>query len=436
MPVVTLSQTFLNSGLVVPEGKQRIEYCDSTVPGLLIEVRAVASAVPTYYLRFKRNGKTAYDRLGSIKDITLTQARKLAQQRKVEHAKEAKVLPAVQPTVGEMTLNTFWVEHYLKHAKLHKRSWQRDEQLYRIRIKPKFGEKKLTEITRYEVEKFQADLLEGGLSHASASHHVKLLRRMLSLAVQWEMLERNVLKGIPLVLSLIDNQVENYLDEEQLKQLVDVLKVDACRTPAMILLFLLSTGARLNEALTATWKNIDVEAGVWKVDAIRAKGKRARNIPLNDSAKWVLEQLESKGKSEYLFPSPVKNSEGKDVPYTTITRTWYRIRKLAGIPANVRIHDLRHSFLSLLARKGASLSMIQMIAGHADPRVTTRYIHLSQSTLGEIANLASVIVPKTQPIPAPLATPSALPGVVLASEQQSPEENPASNVVPLFQKVA
>jgi len=149
----------------------------------------------------------------------------------------------------------------------------------------------------------------------------------------------------------------------------------------------------------------------------------------------VLEQLESKGKSEYLFPSPVKSSAGEDVPYTAITRTWYRIRKLAGISANVRIHDLRHSFLSLLARKGASLSMIQMIAGHADPRVTTRYIHLSQSTLGEIANLASVIVPKTPPAPISATLP-ALPGAVLAPEEQSPEENPASNVMPLFQKVA
>lgn len=150
-------------------------------------------------------------------------------------------------------------------------------------------------------------------------------------------------------MSLIDNQVENYLDEEQLKQLVEVLKVDTCRTPAMILLFLLDR-ARLNEALTATWKNIDVDAGVWKVDAIRAKGKRARNIPLNDSAKWVLEQLDSKGKSEDPFPSPVKNSGGEDVPYTTITRTWYRIRKLAGIPANVRIQSTGTPSSLLLGR--------------------------------------------------------------------------------------
>jgi integrase len=54
---------------------------------------------------------------------------------------------------------------------------------------------------------------------------------------------------------------------------------------------------------------------------------KSRSIPLNDSALWVLEQLTSKGKSEYLFPSPVT---GK--PYTTITRAWYRLRKKAKIP--------------------------------------------------------------------------------------------------------
>ena len=438
--IVELTKSFIETGLIVPEGKHRLEVCDALCPGLLVEVRATANAIPTYYLRYKRNGKTAYDRLGTIRELTLTQARKLATQKKVEHAQEAKLPVEAKPTIGEMTLDTFWTDHYLPHAKLHKRSWKRDDQLYRLRIAKKFSDKPLSAITRYEVEKFQADLLGEGLSHASASHHVKLMRRMLNLAVSWQMLEKNVLNGIPLVLALVDNQVENYLDESQLKRLVEVLKVDVCRTPAMILLFLLSTGARLNEAFTATWKNIDVEAGVWKVDAIRAKGKRARNIPLNDSAKWVISQLVSKGKSEYLFPSPAMGD--KDAPYTTITRVWYRIRKLAGIPANVRIHDLRHSFLSLLARKGASLSMIQMIAGHADPRVTTRYIHLSQGTLGEVANLASVIVPKVQLAavpPAPTLTPTEAvltqPEATASPEQSTPQETPASNIVP-FPKAA
>lgn len=193
------------------------------------------------------------------------------------------------------------------------------------------------------------------------------------------------MKGIELY--LVDNQVENYLDAEQLERLVEVLRTDKNRMVCLILLFLISTGARLNEALTATWKNVSVEGGVWKVDALLSKSKKSRSIPLNDSALWVLEQLTSKGKSDYLFPSPVT---GK--PYTTITRAWYRLRKEANVM--IRIHNLRHGFASLLIRGGRSLYEVQLILGHADSRVTQRYCHVAPKALIEAANAASVIVRK------------------------------------------
>lgn len=267
------------------------------------------------------------------------------------------------------------------------------DQLYRIRIAPKFGHKALSSINRRETQVFHNALLFEGLSPASADHHIKLLRRVLNLAVQWELLDKNPLKGIPLL--MVNNEVENYLDEDQTQALLEVLKTDANRSVGHILMFLISTGARLNEALTATWKNVSIEGGVWKVDATRSKSKKVRSIPLNDSALWVLEQLASKGRSEYLFPSPVKADAGKDEPYLTITRAWYRIRKLAGV--DVRIHDLRHGFASRLVCKGRSLYEVQQILGHSDPKVTMRYAHLSSKALQEAANAGSVIVPKVPP---------------------------------------
>jgi len=298
------------------------------------------------------------------------------------------------PTVGSTTLATFMAEHYFPHAKVHKRSHKRDDQLYRIRIAPKFGHLALSAaLNRREVEAFGRDLLAEGLSPASVDHHLKLLRRVGNLCVQWEFLDRNPLKGIPLL--LISNAVENYLNDEKTQALLEVLKTDSNRNVCHILMFLISTGARLNEALTATWKNVSIEGGVWKVDATRSKSKKIRSIPLNDSALWVLEQLPSKGKSEYLFPSPVKTKDGKDAPYVTVTRAWIRIRKLAGV--NVRIHDLRHSFASRLVCNGRSLYEVQQILGHSDPKVTMRYAHLSAKTLQEAANAGSVIVPKVVP---------------------------------------
>lgn len=387
MPVVTLTPAFMASGLVSLSGK-RTEWCDAEVRGLLIEVRSAANAVPTWYLRYKVNGKTAYTRLGNVQELGLAQARKQAITLKAQHTLAPKHAVEAKAPMGTMTLDVFMRDHYFPHAAQHKRSVKRDDQLHRLRIGPKFGHLPLSAINRRDVQAFQNDLLKEGLSPATADHHVKLMRRVLNLAVQWEMLEKNPLKGIKLY--MVDNQVENYLNPEQLERLVEVLRTDENRMVCLILMFLISTGARKNEALTATWKNVSVEGGVWRVDASLSKSKKSRSIPLNDSALWVLEQLPSKGKSEYLFPSPVT---GK--PYTGITRAWYRLRKKAKIP-NIRLHDLRHGFASLLVSGGRSLYEVQQILGHSDPKVTMRYAHLSAKALQDAANAASVIVRRSE----------------------------------------
>ena len=95
-------------------------------------------------------------------------------------------------------------------------------------------------------------------------------------------------------------------------------------------------------------------------------------------------------------PSPVKAKDGKDAPYTTITRAWYRLRRKAKVP-NVRLHDLRHSFASLLVSGGRSLYEVQRILGHSNPITTLRYAHISAKALQEAANAASVIVPRATP---------------------------------------
>lgn len=394
MPVINFTPAFMATGLVVPPGRPRIEYSVADEPGLFVECRSSAKAVPCWYVRVKKaSGTNAYIRLGTIKEISLTQARKQARQIKAEHALSPRQPAEAAQAVGSMTLSTFMADHYEKHARIHKRSYKRDDQLYRIRIAPKFGHLALSAINRRDVQAFHNALLDEGLSPASSDHHVKLLRRVLNLACQWELLAVNPLKGIPLF--MVNNEVENYLDEDQTQALLEVLKTDANRSVCHILMFLISTGARLNEALTATWANVSIESGVWKVDAKRSKSKKVRSIPLNDSALWVLEQLPSKGKSAYLFPSPVKAADGKDEPFVTITRAWYRIRKLAGV--NVRIHDLRHSFASRLVCNGRSLYEVQQILGHSDPKVTMRYAHLSAKALQEAANAGSVIVPRVVP---------------------------------------
>lgn len=395
--VKVLDQAFVDTQLYCPPGKARHEIVDPQRTGLYIEVRSSNPRQGTYYVRYKDAGKkTCHEKLGRTTELPLDNARAAAIRFKTSLAivdrapgltlPPSGLLPATPPIsaigAGSMTLDVFMKERYFPHAKVHKRSVARDEQLYRLRIKPKFGHLLLKEITRLAVQQFQYALVAEGLANASVNQHVQLLRRVCNLAVSWEMLEKNVLTRIPLL--PLDNQVENYLDDEQVTKLVAVLKTDDNRMVSLILTFLLATGARLNEALCAEWKQVNAARTIWTIPATNSKSKKLKHLPLNQSARWVIEQLDVHRKSELLFPSPIT---GK--PFTTITRQWYRIRKKAGIPANVRIHDLRHTFASRMVSAGRSLFDVQNLLGHADARTSQRYAHLSMKAAQEASNAAA-----------------------------------------------
>jgi len=82
-----------------------------------------------------------------------------------------------------------------------------------------------------------------------------------------------------------------------------------------------------------------------------------------------------------------RNNPGK--PYVSIFSAWDTARRNAGL-SDVRIHDLRHSFASLLINQGRTLYEVQHLLGHTQVKTTQRYAHLSQDTLLAAANAASV----------------------------------------------
>tara|TARA_R110002124_G_scaffold266093_2_gene433026 strand:+ start:61 stop:471 length:411 start_codon:yes stop_codon:yes gene_type:complete len=82
----------------------------------------------------------------------------------------------------------------------------------------------------------------------------------------------------------------------------------------------------------------------------------------------------------WLFPGDVPGQ-----PVKEIRRFWRQIQIKAGI-AGVRIHDLRHTFASLLVSGGASLEMIGKLLGHSQMRTTQRYAHMMDSPLRDGVN--------------------------------------------------
>ena len=109
------------------------------------------------------------------------------------------------------------------------------------------------------------------------------------------MLDKNPASGIKQFNE--DNKVEHYLDDDELQRLVSVLRANEPPMVCQVALFLLSTGARLSEALNADWAHVDRVSRVWRIPATNSKSKRVQAIPLNDNAIEVLDRLGTERKS-------------------------------------------------------------------------------------------------------------------------------------------
>jgi integrase len=255
MPVIQLTQALTQGLPKYLEGKGRIELCDTVVKGLYIEVRATTSSDSgTFYLRYKNEKKTAHKKLGLTTEITLAEARTIAKQYK------AKLLQGYSPKLvhKQSTVTTFaefFSSDYLPHVKQHNRSWKNDEQMFNTRLLEVFGDTPLDKIKKADAQRLHAQLMEEGLKPATCDHYLKLLRRVLNVAVDWDALTANPLARVQLFNA--DNRLERYLDEADLNSLLQVLYNYENRMVCNILLFLLTTGARLGEALNAKWCDID-----------------------------------------------------------------------------------------------------------------------------------------------------------------------------------
>jgi integrase len=155
---------------------------------------------------------------------------------------------------------------------------------------------------------------------------------------------------------------------------------------------LILTGARKREVLDAKWADFNLERKHWLIPM--TKSGKARHVPLSDGALMVLSAVPRLPDCDWAFPNP-QTSE----PYVSIYYPWDTARKLAGL-ADVRMHDLRHSFASLLINSGRTLYEVQRLLGHTQIKTTQRYAHLSEDTLRAAANAAttavgSVMLPKS-----------------------------------------
>lgn len=141
---------------------------------------------------------------------------------------------------------------------------------------------------------------------------------------------------------------------------------------------LILTGARLREILHMRWEWVDFDHACVRLPDSKTG---AKTIYLSAPAMQVLSAVPR------LEGNPFVVCGQKDgANLINLQKPWNRIRRKAGF-AEVRIHDLRHSFASIAVANGMSLPMIGKLLGHSQPQTTARYAHLADDPMKHASDL-------------------------------------------------
>ena len=252
------------------------------------------------------------------------------------------------------------------------------EAMCRLRLVPALGGKALDEISPDDVAVLRRKLSAEGLSPARVNRHLAVLRAALGLAIEWGLRPGPNPAGNPGMTR--EEPRQRFLTETEARALMRALDAEPDRDGAAAVALLLLTGARRSEVLDARWQHVDIERRLLAVP--RSKSGRARYLSLSDAALAVLASLPRPPGSPFLFPSPRR----QDRPREGLRSVWARAKRAAGLDGDIRLHDLRHTFASLLANRGHSLYEIGQLLGHTQLATTQRYAHLTQRTLIDAAN--------------------------------------------------
>jgi integrase len=148
------------------------------------------------------------------------------------------------------------------------------------------------------------------------------------------------------------------------------------------------SGCRPQEARLARFSEFD-EPGVWVRPSAHVKTRKELRVPLSPGAMELIERLRRRRKPESVWVFP---GQRRGEPLQTLEWVWRFVREHAGLAPADRLYDLRHSFASIGAGGGLSLPIIGALLGHASPRTTQRYVHLSDDPLRAAADKIGAVI--------------------------------------------
>jgi integrase len=311
------------------------------------------------------------------------------------------------PLADERQTVAQYLESWLEVAKhqVEPGTFRRYKNFVRIHIIPVLGRVVLSRLTAQQVQSLYAKALSKGLSTTTVHHLHGAFHRALGDALRLGLIQRNVTEMVrPPRRQHHEMMV---LNKEQARSLLAVVAGD--RFEAVYVLAL-STGMREGEIFALHWRDVDLERAVLSVRGTIKEGEKGffvgktktaysrRRIDLSQNVVEALRRHRQRQDEEknllggawdssqdLVFPNTVGSAM---IPDNFVKRYFKRAAKLAGLPGELRFHDLRHTAATLLLSEGVNAKVVSEMLGHADVSITLRiYAHVLPSMQKQAAKI-------------------------------------------------
>jgi integrase len=219
----------------------------------------------------------------------------------------------------------------------------------------------IKKLTTDAAREFAAKRLAEGVTNSTVNGSLGLLRRMLRIAH-----EDGKLPNVPKIRLFKPNPArKGFLPREKFEELLGHLPVNL----KPLITFLYYCGVRLGEARSIEWQQVNLDAGVIRLEDEQTKTGEARTVPLPDLLIKMLKESAADG--DKVFDA------------TNLTKAWHKACVAAGLGvlekegsqrySGLIIHDLRRSAIKNLMKAGVTEKVAMSISGHKTRAVFDRY---------------------------------------------------------------
>ncbi len=371
---------------------------DSALPGFGVRRQGDARV---YFVRKHANGRRHYATIGEHGQEGWTEAKARKAALLIIAALRQGRDPAAERTKtrGMPTLAEFgdsFIEQYA--GKLKPGTLANYRSLLNTHIAPRdhrgtlkvacLGRLRLDQVTRQEIA-----ALHRLLHHTprAANHVLAFLSSLYSEAQAANLVSEGFNPTRRVKRYAVQPRQRFFTDREftRVGEVLTEAEVDGSEDPYAVaaIRLLIFTGCRRDEILDARWSWVDFERGLLNLPDSKTGGKP---VLLSPAAIEVLNSLPRIEGNPFII---VGRRAGQR--WVNLRKVWVRIRQRSNLEPDVvasgkvqqvRLHDLRHSFASLLANGGASLPMIGKLLGHKNHQTTARYAHLSDDPLRRLSD--------------------------------------------------